>query len=208
MFFLKPNKRTRGVTLVEVLVVSSMLASLSGGSYQGVKDKAKQEVCASNLKQLGLAIFMFAEDNDGRLPVAWFYPWKDPNKDKYSIKVLLWPYVKNQSLFLCPSAPEEINKRGLSYVWNDTINALLIDQIQNPSQTWLMADMNGVCPTAALLVAQDPKMTKQRKAMLAVPPAHLEGYNILYADGHVKWSKEPPQIKPVIPPQTPRSKTK
>jgi prepilin-type N-terminal cleavage/methylation domain-containing protein len=60
-----------GFTLVEMLVVIGiigLLASLIFPAYSAVKHKSSQAVCASNMKQVGMAINLFANDNDGWLP--------------------------------------------------------------------------------------------------------------------------------------------
>lgn len=192
MMKLRKHKKSWGCTLAEVLVVTSTMSSLGGGAFTGAMDKAKQTVCEQNLRQLGLAIQMFADDNDGKYPNAWFLP-KDLIKDPRSIGKLLMSYVNNKSLFMCPSAPEPIKKFGLGYLWNDQLNNLTSEQIPNPSQTWMMTDIN------AAATALTPEQAKQGKVDLSViPPAHVGGYNVLYADGHVKWSKEPPKIQPVL----------
>ncbi|NCO36218.1 MAG: DUF1559 domain-containing protein [Armatimonadetes bacterium] len=194
MRLMRRRRRTAGCTLVEVLVVSSALASLgSGGAFTAAMDKGRQSVCESNLRQLGMALQMFVDDNDGKFPAAWFLP-KHSENDPGSIMRALFPYVKNKPLFMCPAAPEAIQKFGLGYLWNDQLNNMLADQIPNPSQIWVLTDLNAV--TSALT----PEQARQQNINIgAIPPAHVGGYNVLYADGHVKWSKEPPKIQPVTP---------
>ena len=158
--------------MVELMVVTTLMTSFgAGGGYVGVMDKTRQQVCASNLRQLGVAVKMFAMDNDGRLPNAVFYPNpKTAAQNPRNIRNLLWPYVKNQALFLCPSAPEGLKQIGITYVWNDRRSGHLLDSIKDPTNTLLMIDAVSVLGK----------------------PAHLGGYNILYADGHVKWSPQGP----------------
>ena len=60
-----------GFTLVEmavVIVIIALVGSLGFPGYAAVKRKSSQAACASNMKQVGTAIFLFAGDNDGWLP--------------------------------------------------------------------------------------------------------------------------------------------
>jgi len=70
--YLKILRQKRlGFTLVEMVVVIVIMAfvmSLSFPSYAAVKRKSSQAACASNMKQVGAAILLFAGENDGWLP--------------------------------------------------------------------------------------------------------------------------------------------
>jgi len=60
-------------TLIELLVVIAIIGILAALLFPALgrgKDKAKDTRCISNLKQLGIAVFAYADDHEGRLPSA------------------------------------------------------------------------------------------------------------------------------------------
>ncbi|NQT82547.1 DUF1559 domain-containing protein [bacterium] len=63
----------KGFTLIELLVVMAILSILMAlllPAIQTAKEKARQARCLSNMRQLGQAMMMYANDNDGHLPAS------------------------------------------------------------------------------------------------------------------------------------------
>jgi len=63
----------RAFTLVEVLVVVAIIAVLASILFpvlSRARAKARQTACSSNMRQVGLALAMYADDHDGLLPPA------------------------------------------------------------------------------------------------------------------------------------------
>lgn len=159
-----------GVTLVEITVVSGILSTMSGGSnaFLQVQNKALGAQCQMQLQQIHTLIRMYADDNDGCLPRAWCFPWRQTAADPFILtNVLGVRDAATRKLFICPAAPQGWMQLGLTYAYNDALSGRLLDNVPNPSMTWLMTDANII----------DPRL----------PAPHLGGYNVLFCDGHVKW---------------------
>src|SRR3954467_1434926 len=102
-------------TLTELLVVIAIIAILAGlllPVLSRSKAKAYNAACVSNLRQLGIATRLYAEDNDERLPSAEILPTQptDPLKPLPLICDLLASYigqtagtnVTSATVFKCP----------------------------------------------------------------------------------------------------------
>jgi prepilin-type N-terminal cleavage/methylation domain-containing protein/prepilin-type processing-associated H-X9-DG protein len=85
----------RGFTLIELLVVIAIIAILAAilfPVFAQARGKARQATCVSNLKQVGLAIHMYAQDYDELMP------WSASNvvpATHFSWYQLCEPYVKS-----------------------------------------------------------------------------------------------------------------
>jgi prepilin-type N-terminal cleavage/methylation domain-containing protein/prepilin-type processing-associated H-X9-DG protein len=91
-----------GFTLIELLVVIAIIAILAAilfPVFAKAREKARQTTCASNEKQLGLAMLQYVQDYDETFPAVW-----DNNRQP----VMNWaeeiyPYVKSTGAYVCPS---------------------------------------------------------------------------------------------------------
>jgi len=84
-----------GFTLIEMLVVIGLVALMAAiffPVFSRVREKGRQAVCLSNERQLGVAILMYAHDNNDFLP---------PDYDCWAGRI--YPHAKNVDVFHCPS---------------------------------------------------------------------------------------------------------
>ncbi len=96
----------RGFTLIELLVVIAIIAILAAilfPVFARAREKARAASCQSNLKQIMLAILMYAEDYDEKLPAGKTWCWEPNAITNPQYYQLLYPYIKNWQIFACPS---------------------------------------------------------------------------------------------------------
>lgn len=110
-----------GFTLIELLVVIAIIALLMGilmPSLNSAKEQARKVKCGANLKQIGVGLVLYSEEEDGKLPenrdpehpYTAFRGDGDWAKAPYGstpMKLgLLYSseIIKNPEIFYCPSA--------------------------------------------------------------------------------------------------------
>jgi len=143
--------------------------------FARAREKARETNCMSNLKQIGVALVMYASDYEDYLPLANEYPASPPPADGYhqgppSIVDILFPYCKNTQIFRCPSDKDKkFQEQGTSYDYGyGTLDADVPMPIQPIDWPWNME------PTKVLLMGDYSA------------DWHAKGFVGLFADGHVK----------------------
>ncbi len=205
----RERRRTGGFTLVELLVVIAVIALLAAilfPVFASAREKARQASCASNMKQMGLAVTMYLQDFDECIPLAAtatassFLNWHH----------LVDPYVRNKQVWVCPSSSLPVQNiygdldcqygfntlylnRGIDL--NDVYSlnnapGVSIAAVAEPTRTVMMADTRGI----------DGKLPDNHLSTYILPPSqpdadywgrpdnrHMEGAELEFLDGHIKW---------------------
>ena len=195
----------RGFTLIELLVVIAIIAILAAilfPVFARAREKARQTSCLSNVKQIALGVMMYAQDYDERLPYRYLnsgvggsiqYPgggtsggmiWPMP----------VYPYVKNITLFDCPSDPYKWsgNYTGHQcYGISNHIDGRMLAQLEKPAETILLADAYEEGYSQSYYVQRNVVMHSSGVIRSIIPDRHNEGANFGLADGHAKWHSVP-----------------
>ena len=105
--------RTRAAfTLIELLVVIAILALLAAilfPVFGRARENARRTNCLNNLKQIGIGLLAYTQDYDEMMIADWFGPDTGPTEPKgtgagrYKWMDAIYPYVKNEAVFNCPS---------------------------------------------------------------------------------------------------------
>ena len=162
--------------------------------FAKAREKARQISCASNEKQLGLAVLMYAQDNDELLPPT-------QSADGTLWPVLLNPYVKSDRLRVCPDDGAATNSYGLNELnfvdlTDDSHPPIqLLAAFQTPADTVMLGEVGTGAPgnfadvqtprlNAFKLTAPDVDLNDDADAR---PSArHTARANVGFMDGHVK----------------------
>lgn len=162
-------------TLVELLVVLAIIALLAALLLPAVaraREKGRSAACLSNLRQIGVALQLYVQDNDNRMPVMRDRPvGAPPTNSPPSPDIVLSNHLGNVRILKCPSDTKELfEQTGSSYSWNSLLNGQDAEHFQvlgiqfNPHQMPVMFD----------------------KESFHAPKDTHKGVNYLYADGHIK----------------------
>ena len=155
--FHKHNKSA--FTLIELLVVIAIIAILAAilfPVFAQARENARRASCLSNMKQMGLGFMMYVQDYDDSYP---FYQrtgdGSAPEGGYWYTTTWYWmneiyPYVKNEQIFRCPSSLNQGTSKASIRVANYGVNQNIIGsqanspikmaQIDAPSTMYMVMD--------------------------------------------------------------------
>ncbi|MEI6518559.1 MAG: prepilin-type N-terminal cleavage/methylation domain-containing protein [bacterium] len=125
----------KGFTLIELLVVIAIIAILAAilfPVFAKAREKSRQTVCTSNQRQLAIAMTMYAQDHEQRLPNSG--TWKTSLGGSNGISGKSWE---------CPSASKSGDNSISVYGYNSWLSDRVTSDIDNPAKVLMTADSAG-----------------------------------------------------------------
>jgi len=192
---LAPGEAARGgaFTLIELLVVIaiiSILASILFPVFSRARSKARRTACMSNMRQLAMAIVMYAGDYDETLPL-WSLVGGSPvggappaGTEPYTWDTQLMAYVRNTGIFLCPENPHGRDKR--SYALPRYVSGQAVGAPPAPTKTALLFE-KGAYDLGIWQDATGESFHQSTSFEKGPPYFHDDGKHFVFLDGHVKW---------------------
>ena len=210
------SRQKRGFTLLELLVVVGIIALLAAilfPVFLAARGRARTTACASNLRQLHLALSLYVADNGGYLPPYYTGTHRQITRGDGTTFILpdqsedlvtnVAPYVQAADIWFCPNDPfaglePERAVGGRDYNNRFTSYYLVAGVVYKHRQDTPYPMRLDVPNPAAFPLLTDRKSG----TVLDLPPAtgpgpysHDGRFNVLYRDGHVKlrgWADRDP----------------
>jgi len=212
--------RKKGFTLIELLVVIAIIAILAAilfPVFARARENARRTSCLSNIKQMGLALMQYAQDNDEGFPnthIDGSAPYPDGtiwNSGTWYWGQILFPYHKSRQVFFCPSSPspDRTDPRRGNYGASETVlplpgtTPLKLPAFVSAASIYVMMDASDtrihayrtLTASGSYFVPGRGEAGSDCSTLTGTDlkdcqsGRHFGGVNVGFADGHAKWLK-------------------
>lgn len=187
------------VELLVVVVITALLVAMFVTTLARAKEKSRTTQCISNLRQWGVAFWLYTDENEDRLPRRgqgvqvlfqidrpddWFNalpPFLGLASFQQLVATVNRPVAKARSVFICPTAHDPGGRYFLSYAMNMNLcprnlpTATRVSEVVRPRAVVALADSPG--PYSATFPSARP---------YSPVPRHGGRVNLLFLDGQVQ----------------------
>ncbi len=193
-----------GFTLIELLVVIAIIAILAAILFpvlSRARETARMVHCANNMRQIGKAVVMYADDNNGRFPPGRF---DAAGRRNWKSAIVEGGYLKSKTILMCPQnrvlrSPkavdrvDETRKYPRSYAYNgllfheNTEGGTKMSSIISPTKTIYILESRGAWPDCGPWVIEW-SYTENGQSMPGMgyfQIHHNQRMNLLFCDLHI-----------------------
>ena len=186
---MKALRLSKGFTLIELLVVIAIIGVLAGillPVLSRSRESSRRTQCMSNIKQIGMGLIMYANENNDQFPSDTAY--SVPSPAMRGLNLLYDTYVSDNKFFNCPSDTTVTiaTSAGMSPSTSGGTEAFTLTQC---SYGYDRSHTNADDPDVAILADRPPPGTPNATANTLNHKGR--GQNIVYVDGHVEFVTSP-----------------